>query len=108
MSTMKITFVTLEVSDVTEQCFYRWEIYLYDSEALRKERDDPLDAIVFHYPYNLSEEHVLFTCGHLMSTSKFCRDLFSEDTRYLLAYSQFTYAGFSNILKVIYTIDRYL
>ena len=63
---------------------YRWEIYLYDSEAIKNEGDDPLDAILFHYPTDLSEEHILFTCGHLMSTAKFCENLFSESTRWYL------------------------
>ena len=76
---------TLSVFNINVFIYYRWELYLYDSEMIKHEKDDPLDAILFHYPFVLPPQHILFTCGHLMSIVKFCQEFFSESTRYILS-----------------------
>ena len=57
------------------------EIYVYDSEAIKYQGDDPLNAVIFRFPYDTTDEHAIFTCGHLMSTIKCCQEVFSETPR---------------------------
>ena len=59
----------------------RLEIYVYDSEAIKREGDDPLNAVLFRYPIEITDENAIFTCGHLMSTIKCCHTMFSESPR---------------------------
>ena len=59
----------------------RLEIYVYDSEAIKREGDDPLNAVLFRYPIEITNENAIFTCGHLMSTIKCCHTIFSESPR---------------------------
>ena len=60
---------------------HRLEIYVYDSEAIKQDGDDPLNAILYRYPNDVTEENAIFICGHLMSTIKCCKTLFSESPR---------------------------
>ena len=75
-SSEKILFLVMSATSM-----YRREVYVYDSEAVRKEEDDPLDAILFCYPFDISDDHAIFTCGHIMSTIKCCQDFFSESPK---------------------------
>ena len=46
--------------------FSSFEVYFYDLEAVQDEADDPLKAVLFHWPLQLSEEHVVLVAGHLV------------------------------------------
>ena len=41
------------------------EIFLYDTQRVKKETDDPRSAIIFHYPQNLPDRSILLHAGHL-------------------------------------------
>ncbi len=43
-----------------------FEAYFYDLEAVADEADDPLKAVLFHWPPDLSDEHVILVAGHLV------------------------------------------
>jgi hypothetical protein len=43
-----------------------FEAYFYDLEAVEDEADDPLRAVLFHWPPDLSDEHVILVAGHLV------------------------------------------
>ncbi len=42
-----------------------YEVYMYDTELPESELEDPLKAVLYHYPAHLSEERVLLTAGQL-------------------------------------------
>ena len=56
-----------------------YEIYIYDTELLQSEYDDPLNAVIFHYPSILTAEHVLMTAGQLAGVAQFFSSTFGED-----------------------------
>lgn len=75
-------------------------IFVYDTELLKKEEDDPNSAILYFYPTWVSDEQKTALCGQLMGTILCLRGLFSfpkivalqsgkfyflENQRYILA-----------------------
>lgn len=42
----------------------RLELFLYDTEKIKAESDDPQSAILFHYPSELTDKQVLTHAGH--------------------------------------------
>ena len=58
------------------------EVYVYDTRAVDSEAVDPLNAVLFHYPKELTEEKVLVTAGQLAAVAQFFRldFLMSRDT----------------------------
>lgn len=43
------------------------ELFLYDTEKVKREEDDPRSAIIFHHPLELADKDVLLRAGHLAS-----------------------------------------
>ncbi|KAF7271790.1 hypothetical protein GWI33_015374 [Rhynchophorus ferrugineus] len=75
-------------------------IFVYDTELLKREEDDPNSAILYFYPTWVSEQQKTLLCGQLMGTLNCIRSLFTlpkivclqtgkfcftEDQRYILA-----------------------
>ena len=44
----------------------RMEAYFYDLEAVVDEADDPLKAVIFRWPMDLDDDHVIMVAGHLV------------------------------------------
>ena len=42
------------------------EAYFYDLEAVVDEADDPLMAVIFRWPMELDDDHVILVAGHLV------------------------------------------
>ncbi|XP_050301401.1 uncharacterized protein LOC126739666 isoform X2 [Anthonomus grandis grandis] len=52
-------------------------LFLYDSELLKQEEDDPNSAILYFYPTWVSEHQKTALCGQLMGTTLCLKGLFS-------------------------------
>ena len=48
------------------------EAYFYDLEAVEDEADDPLKAVIFRWPVDLDDDHVVMVAGHLVRSSVKC------------------------------------
>ena len=42
------------------------EAYFYDLEAVVDEADDPVEAVIFRWPVDLDDDHVIMVAGHLV------------------------------------------
>ena len=60
----------------------QYEVYVYDTEAIESESDDPLKAVLFHHPSSLSPEHVLITAGQLAGIAHFFSATLGEEARF--------------------------
>ena len=59
----------------------KFEVYVYDTERIQSEYDDPLEAVLFHHPPGLSPEHVLVTAGQLAGVAQFFSITLGEDPK---------------------------
>ncbi len=59
----------------------QYEVYVYDSELVQSESDDPLSAVLFRHPPHLDDERVLLTVGQLAGIAHFFRTTLGEETR---------------------------
>lgn len=61
-------------------CFIARElqiVFIYDTLCVRKEEDDPKDAILYFHPDCIPEERRIAICGQLMGITHFLVDTFS-------------------------------
>lgn len=52
-------------------------VFIYDTLSVRKEEDDPKDAILYFHPDCIPEERRIAICGQLMGITHFLIDTFS-------------------------------
>lgn len=58
---------------------HKYEVYIYDTQIVQSEYDDPLLAVVFRYPSYLSDDHVVCTAGQLAGMARFFTDTLGEN-----------------------------
>lgn len=51
-------------------------VFVYDTECLKDEADDPIAAVLYFHPSWVSDTQKVALCGQLMGTSYFLKDCF--------------------------------
>ena len=67
MSKISVCRIADSMMDFRNLASAQLEAYFYDLEALEDEYDDPLTSILFRWPPNLTDDHVILVAGHLVS-----------------------------------------
>ena len=70
---------TKENTPLCAVLYSSFEAYFYDLEAVDDEADDPLKAVLCHWPLGLSDEHVVLVAGHLVRHFRASHFYLSED-----------------------------
>lgn len=77
-----------------------YEVYVYDTERVTSEYDDPLSAVLFHYPKGLDQEHVLLISGQLAGIAHFFSATFGEEAKFFQLDKGKTKSVLAKLVKV--------
>ncbi|XP_017839556.1 uncharacterized protein LOC108597490 isoform X2 [Drosophila busckii] len=72
MSLPHITFISARQLAIQETQI----VFVYDTECLKDEADDPISAVLYFHPSWVSDTQKVALCGQLMGTSYFLKDCF--------------------------------
>ncbi|KAH8277692.1 hypothetical protein KR018_003706, partial [Drosophila ironensis] len=89
-------------------------VFVYDTECLQDEADDPIAAVLYFHPSWVSDTQKVALCGQLMGTSFFLKDCFFkprilalQNGKFVLKeFGRFTLVNNSAVpfLQIVYTI----
>lgn len=77
-------------------------VFVYDTECLQDEADDPIAAVLYFHPSWVSDTQKVALCGQLMGTSFFLKDCFFKPRILALQNGKFVLKEFGRFILVIY------
>nr|NP_611246.1 Hermansky-Pudlak syndrome 4, isoform A [Drosophila melanogaster]AAF57814.1 Hermansky-Pudlak syndrome 4, isoform A [Drosophila melanogaster] len=80
-------------------------VFVYDTECLTDEADDPISAVLYFHPSWVSDSQKVALCGQLMGTSYFLKDCFFNPRILALQNGKFVLKEFGRFILAIGT-DR--
>ncbi|XP_011213231.2 uncharacterized protein LOC105233007 isoform X1 [Bactrocera dorsalis] len=80
-------------------------VFVYDTECLKDEADDPVKAVLYFHPSWVSDTQKVALCGQLMGTSYFLKDCFCKPKIMALQNGKFVLKEFGRFTLVVGT-DR--
>ncbi|CAD7011847.1 uncharacterized protein LOC101448490 isoform X2 [Ceratitis capitata] len=80
-------------------------VFVYDTECLKDEADDPVKAVLYFHPSWVSDTQKVALCGQLMGTSYFLKDCFFKPKIMALQNGKFVLKEFGRFTLVVGT-DR--
>lgn len=78
-------------------------VFVYDTECLKAETDDPVSAVLYFHPSWVSDTQKLALCGQLMGTSYFLKDSFFKARIISLQNGKFILKEFDRFVLVLKT-----
>lgn len=89
-------------------------IFVYDTELLKNEEDDPSTAILYFHPGWVSDQQKTSLCGQIIGTARFLTETFTSPRIFALQSGKFairTYGRYilvSNFIFYIYVFINYI
>ncbi|XP_032307153.1 uncharacterized protein LOC6494527 isoform X2 [Drosophila ananassae] len=80
-------------------------VFVYDTECLQDEADDPIAAVLYFHPSWVSDTQKVALCGQLMGTSFFLKDCFFKPRILALQNGKFVLKEFGRFILAVGT-DR--
>ncbi|KAL9921385.1 Hermansky-Pudlak syndrome 4 protein isoform 1-T1 [Glossina fuscipes fuscipes] len=80
-------------------------VFVYDTECLKDESDDPVKAVLYFHPSWVSDTQKVALCGQLMGTSYFLKDCFFKPRIIALQNGKFVLKEFGRFILAVGT-DR--
>ncbi|XP_068144586.1 uncharacterized protein HPS4 isoform X1 [Drosophila tropicalis] len=80
-------------------------VFVYDTECLQEESDDPIQAVLYFHPSWVSDTQKVALCGQLMGTSYFLKDCFFKPRILSLQNGKFVLKEFGRFTLAVGT-DR--
>ncbi|XP_032591259.1 uncharacterized protein LOC6561191 isoform X2 [Drosophila grimshawi] len=80
-------------------------VFVYDTECLQDEADDPIAAVLYFHPSWVSDTQKVALCGQLMGTSYFLKDCFFKPRILALQNGKFVLKEFGRFVLAVGT-DR--
>nr|XP_036225070.1 uncharacterized protein LOC106622507 isoform X2 [Bactrocera oleae] len=80
-------------------------VFVYDTECLKDEADDPVKAVLYFHPSWVSDTQKVALCGQLMGTSYFLKDCFCKPKMMALQNGKFVLKEFGRFTLAVGT-DR--
>ncbi|XP_039955865.1 uncharacterized protein LOC120771752 isoform X2 [Bactrocera tryoni] len=80
-------------------------VFVYDTECLKDEADDPVEAVLYFHPSWVSDTQKVALCGQLMGTSYFLKDCFCKPKIMALQNGKFVLKEFGRFTLAVGT-DR--
>lgn len=75
-------------------------VFVYDTECLKDEADDPIAAVLYFHPSWVSDTQKVALCGQLMGTSYFLKDCFFKPRILALQNGKFVLKEFGRFTLV--------
>jgi len=75
-------------------------VFVYDTECLIDEADDPISAVLYFHPSWVSDSQKVALCGQLMGTSYFLKDCFFNPRILALQNGKFVLKEFGRFILV--------
>lgn len=75
-------------------------VFVYDTECLTDEADDPISAVLYFHPSWVSDSQKVALCGQLMGTSYFLKDCFFNPRILALQNGKFVLKEFGRFILV--------
>lgn len=79
-------------------------VFVYDTECLKEEADDPVQAVLYFHPSWVSDTQKVALCGQLMGSSYFLKDCFFKPRIIALQNGKFVFKEFGRFILVSLTI----
>ncbi|KAH8401247.1 hypothetical protein KR009_004023, partial [Drosophila setifemur] len=83
-------------------------VFVYDTECLQDEADDPIAAVLYFHPSWVSDSQKVALCGQLMGTSFFLKDCFYKPRIMALQNGKFVLKEFGRFILVRIFYELYL
>ncbi|XP_037944619.1 uncharacterized protein LOC119678611 isoform X1 [Teleopsis dalmanni] len=80
-------------------------VFVYDTECLKEEADDPVNAVLYFHPSWVSDTQKVALCGQLMGTTYFLKDCFFKPRILSLQNGKFVLKEFGRFILAVGT-DR--
>ncbi|XP_065366838.1 uncharacterized protein HPS4 isoform X3 [Calliphora vicina] len=80
-------------------------VFVYDTECLKEEADDPVKAVLYFHPSWVSDTQKVALCGQLMGSSYFLKDCFFKPRIISLQNGKFVFKEFGRFILAVGT-DR--
>ncbi|XP_013106699.2 uncharacterized protein LOC106086530 isoform X2 [Stomoxys calcitrans] len=80
-------------------------VFVYDTESLKEEADDPVKAVLYFHPSWVSDTQKIALCGQLMGSSYFLKDCFFKPRIIALQNGKFVFKEFGRFVLAVGT-DR--
>ncbi|KAM7342339.1 Hermansky-Pudlak syndrome 4 protein isoform 2-T2 [Cochliomyia hominivorax] len=80
-------------------------VFVYDTECLKEEADDPVKAVLYFHPSWVSDTQKVALCGQLMGSSYFLKDCFFKPRIIALQNGKFVFKEFGRFILAVGT-DR--
>lgn len=79
-------------------------IFVYDTQLLRREEDDPASAILYFHPGWVSDQQRTSLCGQIIGTTNFLQSVFGAPRIFALQSGKFSIRTYGRYILVITTI----
>lgn len=81
-------------------------VFVYDTECLKEEADDPVKAVLYFHPSWVSDTQKVALCGQLMGISYFLKDCFFKPKIMALQNGKFVLKEFGRFTLVCIFFDK--
>lgn len=75
-------------------------VFVYDTECLKEEADDPVKAVLYFHPSWVSDTQKVALCGQLMGSSYFLKDCLFKPRIIALQNGKFVFKEFGRFILV--------